>query len=404
MSERLARVALSRLSEPGDVRLTTLVAQLGANRVYELLREEQDIAGVYTDVACRLQGLDPTRDLEEAAARGIRFVCPEDSEWPTALADLTHAEPLHNRGGSPLGLWVKGPHRIDEVCRSAAAVVGSRSATTYGASVASDVAAYLGEHEVTVVSGAAFGIDQAAHRGALAVNGLTVAVLACGVDRAYPSAHRNLLDYIAETGLVVSELPLGCAPTRVRFLSRNRLIAALARGTLVVEAAVRSGALNTANWTTRLNRVLMGVPGPVTSAPSQGVHELIRSRGATLVTRGEDVLELLAPSGSFFSEAPRAPALVTDHLTDRERQVLDAVPVMRPAVLASVARAAGVSVSEASAVARRLETAGLAERTTQGWRRTRSETSRQPEQRPHPAGVDPPRTAPIRAPATAPEQ
>ncbi|MGH3365145.1 MAG: DNA-processing protein DprA [Nocardioidaceae bacterium] len=376
MSERVARAALSRLSEPGDVRLTTLVGRLGANRVYELLRDEQDVAGVYTDVAARLRGLDPVRELADAAGKGIRFVCPEDDEWPRDLDDLDRAEPLQERGGAPLGLWVKGPRRLDEVCRSAAAVVGSRSATTYGAAVASDLAAHLAEHGVGVVSGAAFGIDQAAHRGALAVKGLTVAVLACGVDRAYPSAHRGLLDYIAETGLVVSELPPGCAPTRVRFLSRNRLIAALARGTVVVEAAVRSGALNTANWTTRLNRVLMGVPGPVTSAPSQGVHELIRARGAALVTRGEDVLELLAPSGSFLAEVPRAPMLVTDRLDDRERRVLDAVPVTRPAGEDSIARTAGVGELDVRAAMDRLSGLGLVEQTSVGWLRTGQTTQR----------------------------
>ena len=173
MSERVARAALSRLSEPGDVRLTTLVGRLGANRVYELLRDEQDVAGVYTDVAARLRGLDPARELADAAGKGIRFVCPEDDEWPRDLDDLDRAEPLQERGGAPLGLWVKGPRRLDEACRSAAAVVGSRSATTYGAAVASDLAAHLAEHGVGVVSGAAFGIDQAAHRGALAVKGLT---------------------------------------------------------------------------------------------------------------------------------------------------------------------------------------------------------------------------------------
>jgi DNA processing protein len=369
VSERVARAALSRLSEPGDVRLGALVGRLGANRVFELLREEQDIAGVYTDVAARLRGLEPERELEQAETQGIRFVCPEDDEWPRALDDLDRAEPLQDRGGRPLGLWVKGALRLDETTRSAAAVVGSRSATTYGASVASDLSAHVSENGFTVVSGAAFGIDQAAHRGALATKGLTVAVLACGVDRAYPSAHRNLLDYIADTGLVVSELPPGCAPTRVRFLSRNRIIAGLAKGTVVVEAAVRSGALNTANWTTRLNRVLMGVPGPVTSAPSQGVHELIRSRGAALVTRGQDVLELLSPSGSFLSEVPRAPVLVTDRLSDRERQVLDAVPTLRPACADSIARTAGVAAREVSRAMERLQQHGLVERTTTGWRR-----------------------------------
>jgi DNA processing protein len=374
MSERVARAALSRLSEPGDVRLGVLVERLGANRVYDLLREEQDVAGVYTDVAARLRGLDPERELEQAAAKGIRFVCPEDEEWPLAAGDLARCEPLQSRGGAPLGLWVRGTRRLDEVCRNAVAVVGSRSATTYGAGVSSDLAAHVADRGVAVVSGAAFGIDQAAHRGALAVKGVTVAVLACGVDRAYPSAHRNLLDYVADTGLVVSELPPGCAPTRVRFLSRNRLIAALAAGTVVVEAAVRSGALNTASWAVRLNRVLMGVPGPVTSAPSQGVHELIRSRGAALVTRGEDVLELLAPSGEFLSTEPRAPALVTDGLSDRERQVLDAVPVLSPAPVESIARIAAVATRDATGALARLEGLDLVELTSVGWRKSGRDT------------------------------
>lgn len=369
MTERLARVALSRLSEPGDVRLAAVVAELGASSVHRMLCEEQDVAGVYTDVAARLRGLDPQRDLDEASRQGIRFVCPGDPEWPLRVDDLQTAEPLQQRGGAPLGLWVKGPLRLDEVCRRAVAVVGSRSATTYGAGVASDLAAHLGDAGTTVVSGAAFGIDQAAHRGALAAKGPTVAVLACGVDRAYPSAHRNLLEYIADTGLVVSELPPGCAPTRVRFLARNRLIAALSQGTVVVEAAARSGALNTANWATRLNRVLMGVPGPVTSAPSEGVHELIRSRGAALVTRGEDVLELVSPAGSFLADPVRGPARPEDDLTDRERQVLDAVPVAMPACLDSLARTAGIAVREVPAAVQRLLQLGLVEQGPGGWRR-----------------------------------
>jgi DNA processing protein len=368
VSERLARVALSRVGEPGDLRIADQVARLGASRVYELICEEQDLAGVYTDAAARLRGLDPAGELEAAAARGVRFVCPGDPEWPEALVDLDRAEPVQRRGGAPVGLWVKGPLRLDQACALSVSIVGSRSATSYGGGVAADIAAHLARSGATVVSGAAFGIDQAAHRGALAVKGPTVAVLACGVDRPYPAAHRMLLDYIAETGLVVSELPLGAAPTRVRFLARNRLIAGLSRGTVVVEAALRSGALNTANWAERLNRVLMGVPGPVTSAPSEGVHELIRTRGASLVTRGEDVLELVAPSGSFLGLPPRGPVRASDALTDRERQVLDAVPVRRPAGCASIARTAGIAEPEVTGVLGRLTAAGLVEQGDGGWR------------------------------------
>ena len=366
--DRLARVALGRLGEPGDPRLARLVADLGAAEVCQYLREERDVSGVSTEVAGRLAGLDPAGDLERAAREGIRFLVPGDPEWPVRVGDLDRAETLNGRGGAPLGLWVRGGGRLDRLCERSVAVVGSRSATTYGVSVAGAIAAELASAGVTVVSGAAFGVDQAAHRGALAGGGTTVAVLACGVDRAYPAAHRALIDYIAEAGLVVSELPPGCAPTRLRFLSRNRIIAALSLGTVVVEAAVRSGALNTASWAGTVHRPVMGVPGPVTSAPSEGVHELIRGRDAVLVTRGGDVLELVSPAGSFTRAPLRAPPRPRDRLPPTEQQVLDAVPVASPAPTASVARTAGLAERVAHDSLQRLRTAGFVESSARGWR------------------------------------
>ena len=375
-ADRVARVALNRLGEPGDPRLTALVTELGAVRVCDYLREERDAPGVATDVAARLAGLDPVGDLERAERDGIRFVVPGDPEWPPRLADLDRCGPLNGRGGAPLGLWLRGPGRLAELADRSVSVVGSRSATTYGVGVAGELSAHVAAAGFTVVSGAAFGIDQAAHRGALAARGPTVAVLACGVDRAYPSAHRDLLTYIAETGLVVSELPPGCAPTKVRFLSRNRLIAALSLGTVVVEAAVRSGALNTANWASLCNRLLMGVPGPVTSAPSEGVHELLRSKDAALVTRGSDVLELVGPSGSFTQGPRRGPDRPADRLSETDRQVLDAVPVARPAPAVSIARTAGVAEPTVRAVLERLRDGGFAEAGPEGWRLSARQTGR----------------------------
>jgi DNA processing protein len=367
-ADRLARAALSRLGEPGDPRLARLVAELGAGEVYAFLRDERDASGVATDVAARLHGLDPARDLDAAARQGIRFVVPGDDEWPERVGDLDRCAALNGRGGAPLGLWVRGGGRLDRLCRRSVAIVGSRSATTYGARVAAELAAHVAGEGVTVVSGAAFGIDQAAHRGALAARGPTVAVLACGVDRAYPTAHRDLLTYIAEAGLVVSEAPPGCAPTKLRFLSRNRIIAAVSLGTVVVEAAVRSGALNTANWATLANRTLMGVPGPVTSAPSEGVHELLRSKDAALVTRGADVLELVSPSGAFTQPAPRAAERAADRLSETDRQVLDAVPVVNPAPAESVARTAGLAERTVREALGRLRSGGFVEGGPSGWR------------------------------------
>lgn len=294
--ERLARVALNSLAEPGDRRLALLVAGLGAVEVHQRLLAACDLDGIATDVAARLAAIDPGRTLEQAERMGIRFVVPGDAEWPDQLLDLDRIGSLNERGGAPLGLWVRGPLPLGELTGSVA-VVGSRSATGYGTSVAADLAAALARSGRAVVSGAAFGIDQAAHRGALGGGGATVAVLACGVDRVYPKGHEQLLGYLAAEAAVIAEAPPGWTQTRIRFLARNRLIAALTGGTVVVEAALRSGALNTANWAGRLHRQVMGVPGPVTSAPSQGVHELIRSGAATLVSCGEDIAELLAAAG-----------------------------------------------------------------------------------------------------------
>ncbi|MEQ4522378.1 DNA-processing protein DprA, partial [Nocardioides kribbensis] len=224
LDDRLARVALSRLAEPGDLRMNTLVTDLGPVAVHEHLTSQRDLHGLLDDVGQRLEALDPERELVQAEERGIRFVVPGDPEWPAGLDDLRSADPLHDRGGVPIGLWVRGPLRLDELA-GGVAVVGSRSSTTYGESVARDIAARVSLTGLTAVSGAAFGIDQAAHRGALASGAPTAAVLACGADRSYPAAHSTLLDHIATVGAVVSETAPGLPPTRIRFLSRNRLIA-----------------------------------------------------------------------------------------------------------------------------------------------------------------------------------
>jgi DNA processing protein len=367
IDERLARLALSRLGEPGDVKVASLAAELGPARLYAELAAGRDAEGLQTEMATRLAAMDPRRELERATARAYRWIIPGDPEWPLALDDLDGCEPLQRMGRAPLGLWARGPLRLDGLPRPVA-IVGSRSATTYGTDVAAELAAGLARAGSTVVSGAAFGIDQAAHRGALAGAGPTVAVLACGIDRAYPAAHQGLLDHLGEHGAVVSELAPGCAPTRLRFLARNRIIAALARGTVVVEAAVRSGALNTASWTSRLNRPLMGVPGPVTSASSEGVHELIRSGAATLVTRADDVLELSGGMGEHLPEEPRAPESARDRLPHRQRRVLEAVPLARPAGSDSIARTAGLGLLEVSSALDGLARRGLVEQLPTGWR------------------------------------
>jgi DNA processing protein len=243
------------------------------------------------ETAARRQHDRVDEDLAAAANGDARLVIPEDDEWPTTpLADAA------DRGTPwwipPLGLWVRGSaHLVDLVDRAEVSVVGARAATGYGEHVAADFGYGLAGAGVTVISGAAYGIDGAAHRGALAGDGSTVAVLGCGVDVGYPAGHTDLLDRIAETGLVISEYPPGTPPARHRFPTRNRIVAALSAGTVVVEAGIRSAARKTATSAAALGKELMVVPGPITSAMSIGCHELLRSGTAIPVCSVAEILE-----------------------------------------------------------------------------------------------------------------
>lgn len=370
--DRLARVWLATRTEPGDRAVARLVSERGALSAVDRLAAGRVPPGT----AGRIE---PDRDplvtaaatLDAAAGRGLRWICPGDEEWPTPLQDLDVAE-VAGRGGVPPGLWVRGSASLAAHVRTAVAVVGSRASTAYGDDVAGDLAAELAEAGVTVVSGAAYGIDAAAHRGALAVRGPTLAVLASGADVAYPRGHDAMLARIAGEGLVVSEAPPGDHPTKVRFLARNRLIAALSAAVVVVEAARRSGALNTLNWAGALQRPACGVPGPVTSALSEGVHHALREHRAEPVSNAAEVLDLLAPLGaapvagaSGWDQGEHRPL---DRLAPVAYQVLEALPAGRSARAGAVADAVGLSEGRALVVLGDLLAAGLAERTGDGWR------------------------------------
>jgi DNA processing protein len=228
------------------------------------------------------------------------------------------------------------------------AVVGARAATPYGAHVATELGYGLADRGWTVVSGGAFGIDSAAHRGALTAGGLTVAVLACGLDRPYPMGNTALFDRIAETGLLVSEWLPGADPLRPRFLIRNRVIAAGTLGTVLVEAAARSGATQTLKRAIGVGRPGMVVPGPVTSAMSVGAHELLREEPkARLVTGVAHVLEEVGRIGDDLAPPARAPERLRDRLDDEATQVLEALPRRRALALDDVAARAGVDLRTA---------------------------------------------------------
>lgn len=362
-ADRLARVVLSRAVEPGDRTTSSLVRQLGPQGALRTQLEPKPGSGLPD----RLRQVDPVRELEQAQRCGIRFVVPGDPEWPPGLDDLDHVEDVQELGGTPPGIWVKGPMPLTELATSVA-VVGSRSCSVYGDEVARWISGTVAAAGTPVVSGGAKGIDFAAHDAALLAGGATVAVLACGVDRAYPVQHRRLLAHLAAEFAVVSEQPPGSAPTRIRFLARNRLIAALTSGTVLVEAALRSGALNTASWAEQLSRPVMCVPGPVTSYTSEGVHEWFRRGGASLVTRGAEVLEIVGAAGQHLPEVRRGEERPRDSLSRTDQLVLEAVPVSAPADVESIAGMCALHVREAANALGRLERGGFVREVPGGWR------------------------------------
>ncbi|MFF1696886.1 DNA-processing protein DprA [Streptomyces sp. NPDC058257] len=364
--ERMARAALTRILEPGDEVGGRWLREAGAVEVVRRLAEgEETLKGVtparWEGLRTRAGKARPEQDLAVARDAGMRFVCPGEAEWPVQLDDLGDARPL--------GLWVRGRPSLRIWALRSVAVVGARACTEYGARMAADLGAGLAERGWVVVSGGAYGVDGAAHRGALGAGGATVAVLACGVDRAYPRGHAELIKRIAEQGLVVGELPPGDHPTPSRFILRNRVIAALTRGSVVVEAAYRSGALATARSARELGRFTMGVPGPATSGLSAGVHELLRGDGV-LVTDAAEVVELVGDMGELAPER-RGPVVPRDLLAPDAARVLAALPARGSASAREIALGASTAVDDAVGRLYELRSLGFVERHGDGWQLTR---------------------------------
>lgn len=383
--ERAARAVWSGLAEPGDELAGVLVQTAGPVVALEWVRRASAEGGVGGPAWDRLQaGLAPqvsaqvVRAVERWAGRldeaerrslphlesrtgAIRLVVPGDPDWPVALEVLGPA--------APSALWVRGalPARFgDDAAPRSCALVGSRASTGYGEHVAAELGHGLSARGLTVVSGGAYGIDAAAHRGALAADGPTVVVLAGGVDRAYPAGNARLFqETVARGGAVVAESPPGSLPTRSRFLQRNRLIAALGGATVVVEAAWRSGALSTARHALRLLRPLGAVPGPVTSAASAGCHVLLRTGEAVCVTDADEVAELVA--GQPPAAAPSVPVDAFEGLDPVARRVHDCLSTRRGDPPTVVASRAGVEVAQVRGALGLLELAGLARRDGEDW-------------------------------------
>ncbi|MBN9151306.1 MAG: DNA-processing protein DprA [Micrococcales bacterium] len=378
LRERFARAAWTGIVEPGDRVAGILIAAMGATRALDAIvsrasteslvkaaggeLDPDDAEKAVERWLPRLQSRVALLALKQAARYAVRLLIPGDAAWPARFADLGPHEPL--------ALWLRGNESTLATADRSIALVGARAATGYGEHVAMEASAGLVDRGYTIVSGAAYGIDGMAHRAALASSGHTIAVLAGGVDRFYPSGHEALLTRIVDEGAVVSELPCGAAPTKWRFLQRNRLIAAMSGATIVLEAGWRSGSLNTAGHAAALGRPLGAVPGPVTSATSAGCHRLIREFDAVCVTNAEEMAELAPlPGGGAAQDADSEPGEANEPSAERVR-ITDALSTRSARLVDDIAALSGLSIATVQSVLGAMQLDGNAVERASGWVKT----------------------------------
>ena len=414
---RLARVALTWLTEPGTRSVYRLVSRVGPiEALHRLILGDVADPKLRAAVRARMTAGNPReiaeRALEHTERLGARVVTPEDDEWPLRVRDLvgmtltSATRKVDQETAPPLCIWVRGSWPLAEALDRSVAVVGSRAATPYGNHIATEIGYGLADRGWTVVSGGAYGIDAAAHRGALSAGGLTVAVLACGVDRPYPVGNTALFDRIADTGLLISEWMPGAEPLRPRFLIRNRVIAAATSGTVLVEAAARSGATQTTHRALAIRRPAMVVPGPVTSAMSVGAHEVLREcPNARLVTGVAHILEEVGRIGADLAPPVQGPRRPRDLLDDESASILESVP--RRGVLGpdTIAARAGVDVRTTLRKLSLLENLGLLVRRDGGYALPPPESALPPPESalpPSESALPPPVAQPVIQAATHP--
>ncbi len=277
------RMALSFALEPGQQYWSRQIAEFGVRTIYEHLYLGVYDSEKFARVIGKVKAFNCDEALQAAQEASSVYITPSNPLWPVQLNDLD---------APPIGMYVKG--NIEALKNRSIAIVGSRNPTPYGTRIAGDFAAGFVDREWDIISGGAYGIDSSAHRGALVAEGRTIAVIASGIDTPYPSGNSRLFDEICENGAIISEVAPGILALPHRFLTRNRIIAALSQSTLVVEAAFRSGSLRTARDAAQLLRPVMAIPGPINSPSSEGCHRLIGERAAELVTSVADACELIS--------------------------------------------------------------------------------------------------------------
>ena len=284
MINTLARAQLFAAIEGGSVPWYEEISKFGAIEVRDRL-----IAGEYSaasKIRERLIQNSGEEVLAEISKAGAFILTPEDVDWPISINDLA---------APPIALLIKGQREYLPNLVNSISIVGTRNPTQYGVRIAGDFGVGVADHEWAVVSGGAIGIDAAVHKGCLVGEGVTVAVLGGGFNRNYPAVHEKLFAEISESGLLISEVMPDVPAIPHRFLTRNRLIAALSKATVVVEAAFRSGSLRTARDAAEIFRPVLAVPGPINSPTSEGCHRLIAERVAELVSSISEVMVLVKP-------------------------------------------------------------------------------------------------------------
>lgn len=282
MNELLARAALFSAIEAGHTFWSSEISTQGALVVYEKLLSSGYDSIKNEKLMSTLRQITGDQVLSEIDKYQARLITPIDEDWPEQVNDLA---------APPIGLIMKG--NISALHQKSLAIVGTRNPTSYGTRIAGDFAAGFADREWAIVSGGAYGIDSYAHKGALIAEGVTVAVIASGIDINYPAGNTRLFAEICESGAIVTEFMPGQRALPHRFLTRNRLIASLSKATLVVEAAFRSGSLRTARDAAEIFRPVMAIPGPINSPTSEGCHRLIGERAAEIVTSVADAVEFV---------------------------------------------------------------------------------------------------------------
>jgi DNA protecting protein DprA len=282
MNELDARAILFSVIEGGQAFWSSEISTKGALVVHEKLLHGGYDSIKYEKLISTLRGISGDQVLSEIDKHQARLITPIDEDWPVQVNDLA---------APPIGLIIKG--NISALHQRSLAIVGTRNPTSYGARIAGDFAAGFADREWAIVSGGAYGIDSYAHKGALIAEGVTVAVIASGIDINYPAGNTRLFAEICESGVMVTESMPGQRALPHRFLTRNRLIAAISKATLVVEAAFRSGSLRTARDAAEMFRPVMAIPGPINSPTSEGCHRLIGERAAEIVTSVADAVEFV---------------------------------------------------------------------------------------------------------------